>query len=149
MLTDAAINARSDSLIGLKENVIIGKLIPAGTGISRYRTSGRADRGGQVQGSLDDVVPGGRLWVGPAGGQAVPLDDFDSGRTPERMTDDEVGPRAAIALRGAPSRFPESFWWGGGLVTEPVPGELRHADDPQPVLASKARAVPLLVGWRR
>src|SRR5690606_32595682 len=37
VLTDAAINARSDSLIGLKENVIIGKLIPAGTGISRYR----------------------------------------------------------------------------------------------------------------
>ncbi|MBA3489411.1 MAG: DNA-directed RNA polymerase subunit beta', partial [Longispora sp.] len=34
VLTDAAINAKSDSLIGLKENVIIGKLIPAGTGIS-------------------------------------------------------------------------------------------------------------------
>ncbi|CAM2894964.1 DNA-directed RNA polymerase subunit beta' [Corynebacterium propinquum] len=37
VLTDAAINKRSDSLIGLKENVIIGKLIPAGTGINRYR----------------------------------------------------------------------------------------------------------------
>src|SRR5207302_119691 len=37
VLTDAAIHARSDSLLGLKENVIIGKLIPAGTGISRYR----------------------------------------------------------------------------------------------------------------
>ncbi|QPK79510.1 DNA-directed RNA polymerase subunit beta' [Corynebacterium lizhenjunii] len=37
VLTDAAINKRSDQLIGLKENVIIGKLIPAGTGISRYR----------------------------------------------------------------------------------------------------------------
>ena len=37
VLTDAAIHARSDSLIGLKENVIIGKLIPAGTGIARYR----------------------------------------------------------------------------------------------------------------
>ena len=37
VLTDAAIHAKSDSLIGLKENVIIGKLIPAGTGISRYR----------------------------------------------------------------------------------------------------------------
>ncbi|HEY2299012.1 MAG TPA: DNA-directed RNA polymerase subunit beta', partial [Jatrophihabitans sp.] len=37
VLTDAAISARSDSLVGLKENVIIGKLIPAGTGISRYR----------------------------------------------------------------------------------------------------------------
>ncbi|MEJ4121854.1 DNA-directed RNA polymerase subunit beta' [Corynebacterium macginleyi] len=37
VLTDAAIHKRSDKLIGLKENVIIGKLIPAGTGISRYR----------------------------------------------------------------------------------------------------------------
>src|SRR5438093_11715693 len=37
VLTDAAISARSDSLLGLKENVIIGKLIPAGTGMSRYR----------------------------------------------------------------------------------------------------------------
>ncbi|MGB0972419.1 MAG: DNA-directed RNA polymerase subunit beta', partial [Mycobacterium sp.] len=37
VLTDAAINCRSDRLNGLKENVIIGKLIPAGTGINRYR----------------------------------------------------------------------------------------------------------------
>ncbi len=37
VLTDAAISAKSDSLVGLKENVIIGKLIPAGTGIARYR----------------------------------------------------------------------------------------------------------------
>jgi len=37
VLTDAAIGARSDPLLGLKENVIIGKLIPAGTGMPRYR----------------------------------------------------------------------------------------------------------------
>ena len=37
VLTEAAINAKSDPLIGLKENVILGKLIPAGTGLSRYR----------------------------------------------------------------------------------------------------------------
>ena len=37
VLTDAAINGKSDSLLGLKENVIIGKLIPAGTGLERYR----------------------------------------------------------------------------------------------------------------
>ena len=41
VLTDAAIHARSDSLLGLKENVIIGKLIPAGTGMQQLpRTSG-------------------------------------------------------------------------------------------------------------
>jgi hypothetical protein len=37
VLTDAAIHAKSDPLLGLKENVIIGKLIPAGTGCPRYR----------------------------------------------------------------------------------------------------------------
>ncbi len=37
VLTDAAIHAKSDSLVGLKENVILGKLIPAGTGLDRYR----------------------------------------------------------------------------------------------------------------
>jgi len=37
VLTEAAIEGRSDSLVGLKENVIIGKLIPAGTGLRRYR----------------------------------------------------------------------------------------------------------------
>ncbi len=37
VLTDASIKGRTDPLIGLKENVIIGKLIPAGTGMSRYR----------------------------------------------------------------------------------------------------------------
>ena len=37
MLTEAAISAKSDPLLGLKENVIIGKLIPAGTGMGRYR----------------------------------------------------------------------------------------------------------------
>ncbi len=48
VLTDAAIKGKVDPLIGLKENVIIGKLIPAGTGMKRYRnvaidTSGTDD----------------------------------------------------------------------------------------------------------
>ena len=38
VLTEAAINGKIDPLIGLKENVIIGKLIPAGTGMKRYRS---------------------------------------------------------------------------------------------------------------
>ena len=37
MLTDAAIEGKIDRLTGLKENVIIGKLIPASTGLKRYR----------------------------------------------------------------------------------------------------------------
>ncbi|MDQ3769640.1 MAG: DNA-directed RNA polymerase subunit beta' [Actinomycetota bacterium] len=38
VLTEAAIEGKSDDLVGLKENVIIGKLIPAGTGMRRYRS---------------------------------------------------------------------------------------------------------------
>ena len=38
VLTDAAIKGKVDPLVGLKENVIIGKLIPAGTGMKRYRS---------------------------------------------------------------------------------------------------------------
>jgi len=38
VLTDAAIKGKIDPLLGLKENVIIGKLIPAGTGMTRYRS---------------------------------------------------------------------------------------------------------------
>ena len=39
VLTEAAIKGKVDELIGLKENVIIGKLIPAGTGLARYRNT--------------------------------------------------------------------------------------------------------------
>ena len=45
VLTDAAIHGRLDHLRGLKENVIIGKLIPAGTGLSQYRNVGVGTQG--------------------------------------------------------------------------------------------------------
>ena len=38
VLTDAAVAGKVDYLAGLKENVIVGKLIPAGTGLKRYKT---------------------------------------------------------------------------------------------------------------
>jgi hypothetical protein len=38
VLTEAAIEGKRDQLLGLKENIIIGKLIPAGTGMGRYRS---------------------------------------------------------------------------------------------------------------
>ena len=40
VLTDAAIKGKVDHLLGLKENVIIGKLIPAGTGMPAYKDIG-------------------------------------------------------------------------------------------------------------
>ncbi|MDR1113462.1 MAG: hypothetical protein LBL18_06880, partial [Bacteroidales bacterium] len=38
VLTEAAINAKSDNLNGMKENVIVGHLIPAGTGLKKYQS---------------------------------------------------------------------------------------------------------------
>ncbi|KJE24061.1 DNA-directed RNA polymerase subunit beta' [Frankia torreyi] len=82
VLTDAAINARSDSLVGLKENVIIGKLIPAGTGISRYRNI-RVEPTEEARAAMYSVgayEDGGSVEYGAFGtgsGQAVPLDEFD------------------------------------------------------------------------
>ncbi len=80
VLTDAAISARSDSLVGLKENVIIGKLIPAGTGIARYRNvevnpteEARAAAFSMAGYDENDYYGfGGSSGLGPA----VPLDEF-------------------------------------------------------------------------
>ena len=45
VLTESAIRGKADHLLGLKENVIIGKLIPAGTGLGEYRDITVEDRG--------------------------------------------------------------------------------------------------------
>jgi DNA-directed RNA polymerase subunit beta' len=80
VLTDAAIHARSDSLIGLKENVIIGKLIPAGTGINKYRAV-RVEPTEEAKAKVYSMTgyPEVDYGFGPASGHAVPLDDFDLG----------------------------------------------------------------------
>ena len=84
VLTDAAIQAKSDALVGLKENVIIGKLIPAGTGISRYRNirvEPTEEARAQVysMAGYDESDYYGGTAFGPGSGQAVPLEDYDYG----------------------------------------------------------------------
>ncbi|OBB19629.1 DNA-directed RNA polymerase subunit beta' [Mycolicibacterium setense] len=79
VLTDAAINCRSDKLQGLKENVIIGKLIPAGTGIARYRDiqvqpTEEARAAAYTIPSYEDQYYSPDF--GAATGAAVPLDDY-------------------------------------------------------------------------
>jgi DNA-directed RNA polymerase subunit beta' len=54
VLTDAAIEGKVDSLSGLKENVIIGKLIPAATGLPRYRRLTVAVEGYRTQ-DIDEL----------------------------------------------------------------------------------------------
>ena len=53
VLTEAAINGKVDPLVGLKENVIIGKLIPAGTGMKRYR-SVKLDTDDKIANAIND-----------------------------------------------------------------------------------------------
>ena len=81
VLTEAAIEAKSDPLLGLKENVIIGKLIPAGTGLPRYRNikvepteEAKAAMYASFSGYDDSLYTGG---FGSADSGAVPLEDYD------------------------------------------------------------------------
>ncbi len=81
VLTDAAIHARSDSLVGLKENVIIGKLIPAGTGMQRYRSlrvepTEEAKAAVYPPASYDSPAD---YAFGQVAGQAIPLEEYDFG----------------------------------------------------------------------
>jgi len=81
VLTDAAIHAKSDSLLGLKENVIIGKLIPAGTGMPQYRNI----RVEPTEDARSAVYPVGvyddtsDYSFGQGSGEAVPLEEYDFG----------------------------------------------------------------------
>ena len=79
VLTDAAIHAKSDPLLGLKENVIIGKLIPAGTGLARYRNirvepTEEAKAAMYSMAGYDDVD---YTRLRHRQRAAVPLEDFD------------------------------------------------------------------------
>jgi len=82
VLTDAAIHAKSDSLLGLKENVIIGKLIPAGTGMQTYRNI----RVEPTDDARTTAYPATAYQeaeasypFGQGTGEAVPLEDLDYG----------------------------------------------------------------------
>jgi DNA-directed RNA polymerase subunit beta' len=79
VLTDAAIHGKSDSLLGLKENVILGKLIPAGTGLDRYRNI-RVEPTEEARQNAYAIDYGSYDYdFTNTGGQSVALDDFDFG----------------------------------------------------------------------
>ncbi|HVX22544.1 MAG TPA: DNA-directed RNA polymerase subunit beta' [Acidimicrobiales bacterium] len=108
VLTEAAIEGKSDQLFGLKENIIIGKLIPAGSGMERYRsirlempdaeampfwaqTSGDAD--------TEDLA----AWLRDAGGDGLTADPFSTSidaswlGAPPAVDDGDRGPSAEEA----------------------------------------------------
>ncbi|RPF22884.1 DNA-directed RNA polymerase subunit beta' [Myceligenerans xiligouense] len=81
VLTEASMSGRRDPLLGLKENVIIGKLIPSGTGLARYRNV-EVEPTEQAKAELypsfgyDDIdFP----TLGMGSGEAIPLEDLDFG----------------------------------------------------------------------
>ncbi len=82
VLTEAAISGKSDSLVGLKENVILGKLIPAGTGIAKYRNvsvepTEEAKAAVYSLGGYEDTTANAFAY---GGGPAVSLEDsYDLG----------------------------------------------------------------------
>ena len=81
VLTEAAMEGRSDPLLGLKENVILGKLIPAGTGLMRYRNiavepTEEAKAAMYSMPSYDDFS---YATFGPGTGEAIRLDDAELG----------------------------------------------------------------------
>jgi DNA-directed RNA polymerase subunit beta' len=69
VLTEAAIMGKRDELRGLKENVIVGRLIPAGTGMAYHRTRRKQSRGGAEAQSLFDL---------PAAGEETPATAEDA-----------------------------------------------------------------------
>ncbi|GMA40571.1 hypothetical protein GCM10025883_26160 [Mobilicoccus caccae] len=81
VLTDAAIHAKSDPLLGLKENVILGKLIPAGTGLPRYRNVRvePTEEAKVAMYSMPDYQQFDYPTFGPGSGEAVRLDDVSLG----------------------------------------------------------------------
>ena len=84
VLTQAAMEGKSDPLLGLKENVIIGKLIPAGTGLDRYTKivvepteEAKANLFASPAGFADFDYPGLDQSLGENDFHAVSLDDYD------------------------------------------------------------------------
>ncbi|MBD2758037.1 DNA-directed RNA polymerase subunit beta' [Yimella sp. cx-573] len=83
VLTEAAMHGRRDPLLGLKENVILGKLIPAGTGLTRYRnlTVEPTEEAKAALYALPDYQPYDYPVFGPGSGEAIRLDDEALGFT--------------------------------------------------------------------
>jgi hypothetical protein len=80
VLTDASIEGKIDRLLGLKENVIIGKLIPAATGLKRYRTIDISPAEPIVREAYErDSLLQALEEIGQDGGAAIDFGNLDMG----------------------------------------------------------------------
>jgi len=111
VLTDAAIEGKIDRLLGLKENVIIGKLIPAATGLKRYRTIeiGPSDKVPKEAYDRETLLAALEEIGGDGGSLALEELDMTFGGEPE--TDGDTKPRQS----GEAEEIPE--------VDTPLDGE--------------------------
>ena len=117
MLTDAAIEGKVDRLLGLKENVIIGKLIPAATGLKRYRHDRRSGRprgcrrsatsARRVLAALEEIgSDGGRASTSPSLG--IDLGDEPAARRRPRAGGGSTRKMRRRGLPASPPRYPVS-----------------------------------------
>ena len=114
VLTDAAIKGKRDRLLGLKENVIIGKLIPAGTGMSCYRNIRiTCEEVEEEEGEVEVLLPEDIEAPGPEEAEAQPPDE---GVAPGEGVGD--GPAA-----GEPPAADEDAEGGNEEADVPLPGE--------------------------
>src|SRR5207237_4051525 len=109
VLTDAAIEGKVDRLLGLKENVIIGKLIPAATGVKRYRTIGigpsdKVPASALARPQTEEQLLAALEEIGSDGSDALAGLGLDFGGEP-RLTDDASGdgePRSDLEAEEVP-----------------------------------------------
>ena len=99
VLTDAAIEGKVDRLLGLKENVIIGKLIPAATGLKRYRTieigpSDKVPASALARPQTEEQLLAALEEIGSDGSDALAGLGLDFGGEPE--TNDEAEPNSDL-----------------------------------------------------
>jgi DNA-directed RNA polymerase subunit beta' len=104
VLTDASIEGKVDRLLGLKENVIIGKLIPAATGLKRYRTVGikpsdKVPASALRRPATEEQLLAALEEIGSDGEAAeLGLLDFDFGGAPEPDGEPELDAGEAIEI---------------------------------------------------
>ncbi|NLN76736.1 MAG: DNA-directed RNA polymerase subunit beta' [Armatimonadetes bacterium] len=109
VLTDAAVKGKRDNLVGLKENVIIGRLIPAGTGLPRYRQLEVTDQEGEIittarelfkpisedEEDLEDLLP-----ISQPVEETLPDADEEEEEPEDDLEDDDLIKGVEDALKG-------------------------------------------------
>ncbi len=141
VLTEAAINGAKDNLVGLKENVIIGKLIPAGTGapanIARRREEQRIAAAEALAGGELPEGFGDEFNVFLAGGEAPPATDGDG----ENPFLEEAEQKAKAEAEAESEPEPNPFLDGEvAPATEPVVDEASGAEaEANPFLEDEAK----------